>query len=120
MSGQEETLTLMRQSDPAPAADAAEIGALWSIIDEEVTAGSRLPDRSGTTGRLPSGRVRPGLVLTATAVAVLALFLPLRYLGDGDGTVDHANPSTPSLTAAPATTQPSTPMPDPTVAPLGP
>ena len=97
-----DTLTRMRLANPADAADPDELAALRAVIEAEMAA------PSGKERKPPlRWQPRPAVAVTVALVVTLALFLPLRYVGQGDGTADVAATTPTSSVIAPSTAPPA-------------
>ncbi len=107
MRNHDETLTRIRLANPEQAVDSDEMAVLRAMIDEEIAAPSPRRRRSWSTEPVAGRRVRPVLVAALTALVILALFLPLRYIGERDDTRDVAATTPPPPTVAPSSTPPS-------------
>ncbi len=103
-----ETLTRIRLANPEYAVDPEEMAVLRAMIDEEMAATAPRRRPSWSTEPVVGRRIRPVLVAALTAFFVLALFLPLRYIGERDDTGDAAVTKPPPSTVAPSSTPPST------------
>ena len=110
----EATVTRMRLANPADAVDPDEMAALQAAIDDAMAA------PSGRRRRVPlRWRPRPAMAVGLALVLTLALFLPLRYFGQSNGTSDEAVATPPSSTALPTTTPPTSVAPRTPALPLG-
>ncbi len=112
MTEQNDTLTRLRLANPADEADPNELAELLAAIDAEIAVPPSR--RRGPTLRW---QPRPALVAAVALVVTLAMFLPLRYLGErDDGAVAATTP--PPSTVATSVSQPSSLSPVAPVLPL--
>lgn len=98
----EDALSSVRLANPVESVDPDEMAALRAILDDEISA---------SVDRRQRPRLRwqpsPSLAATVALIVTLALFLPLRFVGQGDGRVDSTATDPPLSMTARSTVPPS-------------